>query len=289
MSFKPDFSKDLVLDNKYYSEFLRDLFELMLKTDSYLENNSNNFLKGRNVSASVIAKSVGVLACNDELKFMIQEFTSLSISFSFKEGYEFSENDTLCTLEGDAFELLSVERVFMNLLTRACGIAYNANSFASSVETAEVLMTRKCLLSLFDKKAGSVGGVYTHRLNLDHAVMLKDNHQFLGGKPNVDSFKDVDFVEVEVSSADMIEDTLSWLKEIASVENKIIMFDNFTPDEVVRALKSFDFTGSYVEVSGGITLKNIAQYDVQGVDFISSSAISAQPYAVDLSLNLDKK
>jgi nicotinate-nucleotide pyrophosphorylase (carboxylating) len=64
------------------------------------------------------------------------------------------------------------------------------------------------------------------------------------------------------------------------------MLDNFTPKKIKQALKLIN--GKFeTEASGGITLKNIAQYAATGVDFISSGAIIHQATSLDLSLKAE--
>jgi nicotinate-nucleotide pyrophosphorylase (carboxylating) len=61
------------------------------------------------------------------------------------------------------------------------------------------------------------------------------------------------------------------------------MLDNFSPAQIVEALKIID--GKYqTEASGGINLQNIEAYAATGVDFISSGAVIHQARSLDLSL-----
>jgi nicotinate-nucleotide pyrophosphorylase (carboxylating) len=61
------------------------------------------------------------------------------------------------------------------------------------------------------------------------------------------------------------------------------MLDNFSPNQIVEALKIID--GQFeTEASGGINLENIESYAATGVDFISCGAIIHQAQSVDLSL-----
>ena len=65
-----------------------------------------------------------------------------------------------------------------------------------------------------------------------------------------------------------------------------IMLDNFTPENIIAALKIIN--GKYeTEASGGITLDNIQSYAATGVDFISSGAIIHQAKSLDLSLKAE--
>ena len=64
------------------------------------------------------------------------------------------------------------------------------------------------------------------------------------------------------------------------------MLDNFTPGQIVDALKIIN--GQYeTEASGGINYDNLESYAATGVDFISSGAIIHQAKSVDLSLKAE--
>lgn len=61
------------------------------------------------------------------------------------------------------------------------------------------------------------------------------------------------------------------------------MLDNFTPQQIIEALKLID--GAFeTEASGGINLENIEEYAVTGVDYISVGAVIHQARSLDLSL-----
>ena len=210
MNFKPDFKNVLVLENQYYKDYLTNLFGLMLETDFYLKNSSNDFIDDTESIATVRAKSAGIVACTAELQFLVSEFSSLSVSFELPEGEEFDVGDTVCIIKGSAKEILSLERCFLNLFTRACGIAWKAKEYKAKVTNASVLMTRKCLLGLFDKKAGSVGGALTHRLNLNDAVMFKDNHFAVSDLSKIEIPSAARFIDVDPNS-----DLLNKIVELA--------------------------------------------------------------------------
>ena len=258
MNFKPDFKNVLVLENQYYKDYLTNLFGLMLETDFYLKNSSNDFIDDTESIATVRAKSAGIVACTAELQFLVSEFSSLSVSFELPEGEEFDVGDTVCIIKGSAKEILSLERCFLNLFTRACGIAWKAKEYKAKVTNASVLMTRKCLLGLFDKKAGSVGGALTHRLNLNDAVMFKDNHFAVSDLSKIEIPSAARFIDVEANSVEQIGHVLSFYKTLDLDLPKIAMLDNFSPQEIDEILKTYDFGGVYVEVSGGINLDNIS-------------------------------
>jgi nicotinate-nucleotide pyrophosphorylase (carboxylating) len=63
-----------------------------------------------------------------------------------------------------------------------------------------------------------------------------------------------------------------------------ILLDNFSIKNLKNALKIVKNTP--IEVSGNITLKNIKQYALQGVSFISIGSLTKNIKAIDISLLL---
>ena len=85
-------------------------------------------------------------------------------------------------------------------------------------------------------------------------------------------------VEVEVTTA---EEAL----EAAEAGADIIMLDNMSPDEMRRAVSLIP-SGVKTEASGGITLANVRQAAMAGVDIISIGALTHSPQALDITLEL---
>jgi nicotinate-nucleotide pyrophosphorylase (carboxylating) len=151
-----------------------------------------------------------------------------------------------------------------------------------------LLDTRKTTpnFRLLEKEAVKIGGGVNHRFGLYDMIMLKDNHiDYCGGieKAIEKAYAYVQQkkpgLKIEVETRDL-EDVK---KVIAVGKVDRIMLDNFTPDQICKAVKLID--GKYeTEASGGINLTNIEDYAATGVDYISSGAVIHQAKSVDLSL-----
>jgi nicotinate-nucleotide pyrophosphorylase (carboxylating) len=154
-----------------------------------------------------------------------------------------------------------------------------------------IACTRKTLpgLRYFEKRAVELGGGDTHRLRLDDAVLIKDNHLELAGSVGacVRKAKErVSFtkkVEVEVTTADQAV-------EAAQAGADIVLMDNMTPKEVGISMTLLMSKGLRdrvrVEASGGIRRENLASYAKTGVDVISVGAITHSARAIDISLEM---
>jgi nicotinate-nucleotide pyrophosphorylase (carboxylating) len=86
-------------------------------------------------------------------------------------------------------------------------------------------------------------------------------------------------VEVEVDSA-------AQALVAAQAGADIIMLDNMSP-KVMRRIRSQIPHQVKLEASGGITLDNIREVALTGVDFISVGALTHSLQALDISLELE--
>jgi len=206
-----------------------------------------------------------------------------------KDGSRIKKNQVIMTITGDAGKILTCERTALNLLTRMSGIATQTDKMVKKIpRKTKLYATRKTApgLRYFDKEAVEMGGGEKHRLRLDEMVMIKDNHIAVGdsllslirkAKKKYKKF------EVEVEN---ISDAVLAAKEGAT----IIMLDNFTPEQIKKAiqvLKNQKLRNKVMlEASGGINFKNISKYGKTGVDIISVGSITNSVKGIDMSLEI---
>ncbi|MEM2947362.1 MAG: carboxylating nicotinate-nucleotide diphosphorylase [Candidatus Bathyarchaeia archaeon] len=250
--------------------------------------------EGCMAEAEVIAKEAGVIAGIEEAKVLLESL-GLKLEALTKDGEKIKPKQVLMKIYGDARTILAVERALLNIISRMSGIATATRKLVEKVKRAGyktiVACTRKTApgLQYFDKKAVSVGGGDTHRLHLDDMILIKDNHIKIAGSVEkaVKTAKEkASFskkVEIEVSSAD---EALT----VAKAGADIIMLDNFSPDQIKRAVEKLKRAGFLekvlLEASGGITAENIVAYASTGVDIVSLGEITDSPKALDISLEI---
>jgi nicotinate-nucleotide pyrophosphorylase (carboxylating) len=202
----------------------------------------------------------------------------------------------ILTALGPARDMLSVERTLLNLLAHMSGVATSTADLASIAKKesrgkVRVACTRKTLpgLRYFEKRAVELGGGDTHRLRLDDAVLIKDNHLEFAGSITESirkAKKKVSFtkkVEVEVTKPRQAV-------EAAKAGADIVLLDNMIPQEVGRSvalLKAESVRDRViVEASGGIRKENLASYARTGVDVISVGSITHSAPAIDMSMTI---
>jgi nicotinate-nucleotide pyrophosphorylase (carboxylating) len=250
------------------------------------------------VAADVVAGRSGVI-CGigfaDEAFLQMDE--SVALRAHLADGGACEEGDVVLSVEGPARALLSAERVALNFLQRLSGVATLAAAFVQRVSSTGVtiLDTRKTtpLWRDVEKYAVRCGGAQNHRRDLRSQVLVKENHVRVLGGPDalIARLKQVgkvddQFVEVEV-------DTLEFLQKLLGTPIDRVMLDNFTVDQVRTAVETITaFKREHadavleIEVSGGITLDNVADYAIEGVDYISVGALTHSAPALPLSMEV---
>lgn len=206
-----------------------------------------------------------------------------------EDGTEQTAGSRVMTISGNAYAILSAERVALNYIQRMSGIATQARRWADIARPygIRIVGTRKTTpgFRLFEKHAIRTGSGYNHRIDLDHAVMLKDNHFAASGH---DSWEElVRSVRSRTSHAMKLiaeADSLEMLEPLVRGGADVVLLDNFTPEQVRQAVEVLDGRVT-VEVSGGVTIDNLPDYLIRGVDVISTGALSHSYQSLDIGLD----
>ncbi|MFN3870199.1 MAG: carboxylating nicotinate-nucleotide diphosphorylase [Aquificaceae bacterium] len=275
---------------KLYSMVEKFLLRFLEEDIGNFDITTESIYRGERARAVIVAKEEGILAGVDFAIRVFQLLGEVKVVESLKEGEEFSKGEKLLVLEGPAHILLKGERVALNLLQRLSGIATLTRKFVKALEGTNVklLDTRKTTpgMRYFEKYAVRVGGGLNHRFGLYDMVLIKDNHKAIAG-----GIKEaIRRVKESISPAYKIEvevENLQELQEALESGVDMVLLDNFKPEDIKRAVDII--RGKVlVEVSGNINLSNIKDYAIEGVNFISSGAITHSARWIDLSMRLSK-
>jgi nicotinate-nucleotide pyrophosphorylase (carboxylating) len=211
----------------------------------------------------------------------------VKVTFYKNDGDLLRKNDKIADIEGPAKYVLLGERVALNYVQRMSGIATETKKYKDAIgdHKAKIVDTRKTtpLFRAFEKYSVKVGGGSLHRFNLSDCAMLKDNHIKYAGSLT----KAVNILRKHLSHAHKIEvecDTIEQVKEAVAVGVDIIMLDNMSYDMMKECVDLINGK-AIVEASGNVTLDTIKSIAATGVDIISSSAIVAKAFALDLGLD----
>jgi nicotinate-nucleotide pyrophosphorylase (carboxylating) len=245
------------------------------------------------VSAKIIAKDEGII-CGLPLAQMIFKTIDKNVKFKakVKDGDRIRKDLCIAYMSGKARAILSAERTVLNFLGRLSGIATLTNKFVEKVKNYNVKIfdTRKTTptLRLLEKYAVRCGGGFNHRFNLKEAILIKDNHiaclkqKISLLKKNIDRNrkKIQKTLEIEVNN-------LEEFKEALKINPEIIMLDNFTIQNIKKAVALRGRRKSpELEASGGVNLINIKKIAASGVDRISIGALTHSANSLDFSLEI---
>lgn len=311
-----DQSQALTPKNPVYREWIDWCTTLQLKKDLGRGDITTDVLikHKKKAEARIVSKENGVLAGAVETQYFLSRglqnfkpgFGRIAVKFFRNDGDAISANETIGEFIGFENDILKVERIVLNLLGRMSGISTATNRIAGKVNrTAKnpvlVTPTRKTLWGLLDKKASAVGGGGTHRLSLDNAILIKDNHleahDWNIGAAIAFFFPlktDAKFIEIEVGTVEQAiqaAEEFKHLKKLGRIKIPcFVMLDNFSAQEAHRAVKLLQKNNLRkkigLEISGRITEKNILSYAKTGVDIISMGSLTHSAKMLDLSLEL---
>lgn len=210
-----------------------------------------------------------------------------------KEGSLVKKGSRILKVTASRSTLLRGERTALNFLQRMSGIATLTSSFVKQLKykEAKILHTRKTTpgFRLFEAAAVKTGGGEFHRLSLNSAVMIKDNHiEALGGIENTMdsllrkkiSFKLKQKFEIEVKTLKELDTVLKYGNGIV----KVVMLDNFKSSQLKTAVKLLKAEGYKIELSGGINAANFGKIQQKGVDYYSIGVLTHSYSSVDFSL-----
>ena len=306
-----DRSNVLNLKNKDYYSYVKNLIDEKIKQDIGKGDITTDSLidESKEINAHIIAREDGVVAGIEEAS-LLEEIEPVK-----KDGAMIKEGDVILKISGNARKILGFERMLLNILQRMSGIAtitYNIKKLIN--DACFIAGTRKTILPLLDKKAISVGGALTHRLNLNDTVLIKENHlEILNNgfekalRLTVENTK-TNYIEIEVKNEKEALKAAEAIFNLKSEKLFAIMFDNMKAtmikntiekiynikkiknNEKLNAQKSsISGTNSFgnkilFEASGGINQSNIGSYCNTGVDIVSLGFLTHSPKVLNMSL-----
>lgn len=243
--------------------------------------------------ARIIARENGVVAGTPVAERIARQLDpQLEIRLDFTDGRRIRASETLLSLSGAARSILQAERVTLNFLGHLSGVATMTSQFVSRIDGtgAKITDTRKTtpLMRRLEKAAVLAGGGVNHRMGLDDMILIKENHiRAAGGIREAvnaarrflrDNGLDV---QVEVETRNLEE-----VRTAMTVDIDRLMLDNMTIPEIKEAVELINHQVE-VEASGGVTLENVRDIALCGVDFISVGALTHSVKALDYSLLFD--
>jgi len=214
---------------------------------------------------------------------------SLRFTVEIEDGQDAAAGQIIARASGGARQILSAERVALNLLGRLSGVSSLTARYVKEVQGtgARITCTRKTTpgLRALEKYAVRCGGAINHRFGLDDAILIKDNHVAACGgigkaleraRAHAGHLMKI---EVEVDGLDQLDEALAYAPDV-------IMLDNFSLADLATAVARAK--GKVVlEASGGVNLTTVRAIAQTGVDVISVGALTHSAPALDIGLDAE--
>ena len=297
--------EELEVSNKEYRENALRIFSGLASGDIGKGDITTEtlFTKDKDTKAGIIAKQDGIIAgCDETLMFL--ENAGIKADRLITDGNSVRKSEEIMAIRGSAKLFLSYERTILNIMQRMSGVATITEKILSmakkSKNNSRIAGTRKTLLGALDHKAISVGGGFSHRLNLEEAILIKKNHIEYSGKSIKDLLeaawnerKNARFIEIEASNKNSAIKSAEAFKVLQKNYDEylfpcIIMLDNFSPEEIKKTIAEIEkknlYDNAVIEVSGGIDEKNIKKFCIEGVDVISMGSLTHSARTLDLGI-----
>ena len=250
-------------------------------------------LAGRSGRAHWLAKAEGVFCGGALVEPLFQLLDpAVLVRLLVADGAAVQAGQRLLELEGPAAALVAGERTALNLAMRLSGIATATAQLARQLEGTGVRLadTRKTTpgLRLLEKYAVRCGGGCNHRLGLDDAAMLKENHlAWSGGVAAA-------LAAVRAAApwpARVIVEAESAAEALAAVQAGAdgVLLDEFSPAELRQLVPQLRdrAPGPVVLEASGVQPEQLAAYAATGIDLISTSAPMTRSRWLDLSMRFE--
>ncbi len=281
-----------------FAPAINRLLDAWLDEDLGRGDLTTNSLLKQTSTAQWIAKQPGIFCGGMLVERLFHKLDpSVNVKQLVNEGESFQDGQSLIDLQGPTTALLAGERSALNVVMHLSGIATATAKLVKELEGTGIGLadTRKTTpgLRVLEKYAVRCGGGINHRLGLDDAAMLKENHLMCTN--NIDqAIKSIRASAPWTTKIIVESETSQQAHEAVLAGADGILLDEMSVDEIkelvpkLRKLASSEISNrassQIVIEASGINPKKIKDYADSGVDLISSSAPITRSAWIDLSM-----
>ena len=211
----------------------------------------------------------------------------IHICWAAREGESVQPGQTLCEIHGNTRAMLTAERCALNFLQTLSATATITSQYVAAIAGtgAQIYDTRKTLpgLRLAQKYAVTVGGGQNQRMGLYDGILIKENHIAAAGSIEAALQAAQDLAAGSEISIQIEVENLSQLEAALDSGAQLILLDNFSLQGLRDAVK-LARKRAVLEASGGISLEDVRDIAMTGVDRISIGSLTKNLMAIDLSM-----
>jgi len=273
---------NLTVNDLIKQSLIEDIGHGDLTTNAFVD-------KDMTMEALMTSREDGILS-GIEIAEKVFKMLDENIEFTafLKDGDKICQGQTIAKIKGKARAILTGERLALNFVQRMSAIATETNRYQKAIEPykAKICDTRKSCpnFRIFEKYSVKIGGGSPHRFGLFDAVMIKDNHikaaRSIEAAVKTAREKIPHTIKIEVET-----ETLEQVQQAIDAKADIIMLDNMDTKTMTQAVKLID-KKAITEASGRVSLESVNEIASCGVDYISTSAITAKAGIIDIALDV---
>lgn len=238
---------------------------------------------------SIVTRVPGVV-CGLELAQ--QSFALMNENLEFtaykNDGDITAAGTVLAQVAGNARAILAAERTALNFLTHLSGIATTTHEIQKSIAHtgAQLTCTRKTIpnLRIAQKYAVRMGGGRNHRMGLDDAILIKDNHIALSGGDIITAVKQAKSYAGHLIAVEVEVDTLEQLRQVLDEGVSLVLLDNMSIEEM-RTAVSWCKGRCQTEASGNLRPDTVVAAAETGVDFLAMGYLTHSARYLDIGLD----
>lgn len=237
----------------------------------------------------IVAREGGVV-CGMELARLSFAAMQPDVVFDaqLQDGDALQAGMILASIQGNARGILSAERTALNFLTHLSGIATITQHIQNSIAHtgAQLTCTRKTIpgLRAVQKYAVRVGGGRNHRMGLDDAMLIKDNHIALAGGDVAVAIQKAKAYAGHLIAVEVEVDTLAQLEAVLQEGVALVLLDNMNIEQLKQAVAMCQGQCK-TEASGGLTPKTAVAVAETGVDFLAMGYVTHSAPYLDIGLD----
>ena len=209
----------------------------------------------------------------------------VTIEILVEEGEAVPAGTDLVRLAGNARAMLSAERSALNTVQHLSGIATMTRRYVDAIAgTGAILLdTRKTIpgLRALGKYATRMGGATNHRMRLDDAAMIKDNHVAVAGGV-AEAVRRA--VAAGITRIILEVDSLAQIEPGLAAGATHLLLDNMDVP-TLREAAALVAGRVPTEASGGVRLDTIRAIAETGVTYISVGRLTQSAPAADIGLD----
>lgn len=237
----------------------------------------------------IVSRENGIIAGIDLARLAFHAIDpNIQFTANVKDGAIITAGMVLAKVSGNARSLLTAERTALNFMTHLSGVATEVANVKAEIEEfpTEITCTRKTLpgLRILQKYAVRVGGGRNHRMGLDDAILIKDNHIAIAGGDITTAIQRAKEFAGHLIAIEVEVDTIEQLKHALDAGVNLVLLDNMPPEKLREAV-ALCKGKCQTEASGGISPKTVKEVAATGVDFIAMGWLTHSVKSLDIGLD----